>query len=117
MKKRTWLLIGALIILTAGIFLYFARHQETPIIEESDPAGEYSVQIVMTGDPGFPFGSVTCRFDLKQDSKTIASQEEAFANDGKIPSEEQFEIRWQSDSAEVTCYPEEEDAFTVTLQK
>ena len=117
MKKRTWLLIGALIILTAGVFLYFSRHKETLIIEESDPAGEYSVQIVMTADPGFPFGSVTCRFDLKENGKTLASQETAFANDGKIPSEEQFEIRWLDDGAEVTCFPEEEDVFTVILQK
>lgn len=111
-KANIWIIVISAALLCvaapAGRYVYVTEYKITDIGSSVSPGGEYEIWYQNVGEPDFPFGQAHARLVLRQGRKTVAKQSFDVANDGGMPTDEQWDVQWKVDRAEVTVSGEEQ---------
>lgn len=92
------LIVVLLIVALLWHIYYITELEETKINEFYSDDGQYTLMMYQVGDPDFPFGSVSGKFELKKDGDLINAYAFSVADDGAGLQYNVPAIRWTDDS-------------------
>ena len=92
------LIVVLLIIALLWNIYYITELEETQVNEFYSDDGKYTLTMYQVGDPDFPFGAVSGKFVLKENTEVINTYHFSVADDGAGLQHNVPAIRWTDDS-------------------
>lgn len=111
--------ITALILVVLMVFLlveYKTNYRKTEVLSSS--SGDYRLSIYMIGEPQFPYGYTKWGFSLYKSKTKITSESLSLLNDGKIVTEDNFNVVWTEKTVTIVASDSEQEdiKFVVSLE-
>ena len=112
--------IAVFIAAFIGWSVYETEYKLTKTATEISPDGKYTATLYMVGCPEWPFGDTTVRVTIKETEsrKRLEAFEADISDDGRNLHEDNWQVNWQENSAEIVLKgcEQRDEIYTVTLQ-
>ena len=120
MKKKTVIVIAAVLVIAAGLIEFgrieYAKKYKTAVIDSSvSPDEHYELLFQSVGEPDWPFGASHAGLVLKHDGKNVTEYRFDVANDGKNLCADNWQVTWRDSSVEVLIMGEEQQDALYSL--